>query len=342
MKKLLAAILTIPSESGACDAMADFLVAHCLKLKMEVLRDTRGNLYVIKGKSQTYPCVVAHMDTVHAIEDGGITPIVIDGCVTGLNRLTMEQTGIGGDDKCGIYAALRCLDRLPACKAVFFVDEEIGCVGSFDCDLSFFKDCRFVLQADRKGNADWVKDISGPLGSKEFQSAVAPILGVHGYKPVNGMMSDVMALRDCQVGVSVANMSAAYYNPHQACEFIHLASLNNAIAMMLAICRNLTEVYPFLYTAPPKAYRNDLYLGRGKLSIRDAWLEEERSCHGVGNEEIREMFPDYDPGKDSVHSEYCMNCFDVFPMSDMVQVAKHDYWCQMCHKENSHHLNGIR
>jgi len=342
MKKLLSTILSIQSESGFCDDMADFLAAHCMKAKMEVLRDKRGNLYVIKGVSETYPCIVAHMDTVHAIhEKGAIVPVVINGCVTGMNPATMEQTGIGGDDKCGIYAAIRCLEKLPACKAVFFVDEEIGCVGSGDCDLSFFKDCRFVLQADRRGNEDWVTDISGPLGSDAFQDAVAPILKRYGYKPCKGMMSDVMALRDSKVGVSVANMSAAYYNPHSACEFIHIQSLNNVIGMMLEICRKLTEPYPFVYEAPVKVYSGGWSRGGG-ASIRDAWLEEERSYHGVQDTEIREMFPDYDPGKDSVHSEYCENCYDVFPTEDMVQVSKYDYWCRMCHKQESHHINGVR
>jgi hypothetical protein len=342
MKKLLSSILSIQSASGVCDDLSDFLAAHCMKAKMEVLRDKRGNLYVIKGVSETYPCIVAHMDTVHAIhEKGAIVPVVINGCVTGMNPATMEQTGIGGDDKCGIYAAIRCLEKLPACKAVFFVDEEIGCVGSGDCDISFFADCRFVLQADRRGNEDWVTDISGPLGSGAFQDAVAPILKRYGYKPCGGMMSDVMALRDSKVGISVANMSAAYYNPHSACEFIHIQSLSNVIGMMLEICRKLTEPYPFVYEAPVKVYSGGRSRSWG-ASICDAWLEEERSYHGVQDTEIREMFPDYDPGKDSVHSEYCENCYDVFPAEDMVQVSKHDYWCRMCHKEQSHHINGIR
>jgi hypothetical protein len=348
MKKLLNSILSIQSESGFCDDMADFISAHCMKAKMEVLRDNRGNLYVIKGKSETYPCVVAHMDTVHPIhEKGAIVPVVIDGCVTGMNPFTMEQTGIGGDDKCGIYAAIRCLEKLPACKAVFFVDEEIGCVGSGDCDLSFFKDCRFVLQADRRGDSDWVTDISGPLGSDAFQDAVAPILKRYGYKPTSGMMSDVMALRDSKVGISVANMSAAYYNPHQSCEFIHLQSLYNVIGMMLEICKKLTDPYPFVWEAPARVYSGGWTYKSSTGSVRDAWLEEERfykgaSKLGYSETQIREMFPDYDPGKEAIHTECCMNCYDVFPLADMTQVAKHEYWCRMCHKEHAHHLNRVR
>jgi tripeptide aminopeptidase len=335
MKKLLVDLLSVPTESGRCEAMIEFIVSYCTKKGMEVLQDKIGNLYVIKGRAESYPCVVAHMDTVHAIESGGIVPIEIDGLVTGFNPVTMEQTGIGGDDKCGIYAALRCLSRLPACKAVFFVDEEIGCVGSRECDLEFFKDTRFVLQADRRGHDDWVEDIGGPLGSPEFQSAVKPILAKYGYKPCRGMMTDVEALRDSKVGVSVANMSAGYYNPHEPCEYISLSALNRVAAMMTEICRSLTVAFPFTYERPPRSFTrswrtrfSDLWKQGASGQPIDDWITGESSF--PAEESSREQFPDYEG---IVAEEYCMNCYDVFPASSMVQIRLHEYWCQGCLRE---------
>jgi hypothetical protein len=171
--------------------------------------------------------------------------------VTGMNPVTMEQTGIGGDDKCGIFVALNAMNELPACKAAFFRDEEIGCIGSGKADLEFFKDCRFVLQADRRGNSDFVTDICGPLSSKSFQSDVSPILRAHGYKPCSGAMTDVQELRDNNVGVSCANMSAGYYNPHRSCEFINLKDLDNVAEMVVAICR-LKKTYKFKHERPKR------------------------------------------------------------------------------------------
>jgi hypothetical protein len=163
----------------------------------------------------------------------------------------MEQTGIGGDDKCGIYAALHCLSSLPCCKVTLFVDEEVGCIGSYTADISFFSDCRFILQADRRGNSDFVTDICGPLSSPAFLAAVSPIICKHGYKPCSGAMSDVMALAENNVGVSVANMSAGYYNPHEACEYINLVDLANVTAMMLEICK-LKDSFPFKRDKPKR------------------------------------------------------------------------------------------
>jgi tripeptide aminopeptidase len=257
--ELFYSILQTESESGNQREMADLIRSHCEAKGYAVTSDALGNLYVTSGTAKTYPCIASHMDTVHDIHGHGITLLEINGNLTGFDAVAMRQTGIGGDDKCGIYAALHCLAHLPACKAAFFVDEEIGCVGSESANLAFFHDCRFVLQADRRGNADFVTDISGPLASSRFAAAVAPLLARHGYSPCKGAMSDVMALRDAGVGISVANMSAGYYNPHQACEYVNLADLAKVCALMLDICATCTRVYKFRPIRPSWGYKRDRF-----------------------------------------------------------------------------------
>jgi len=181
---------------------------------------------------------VAHMDTVHAIMGEPIVPVEIDGKVTGLHASNMSQTGIGGDDKCGIYAALQIMSKMPSCKAAFFVDEEVGCLGSSDCDMTFFTDCAFVLQADRRGSSDFVTSIGGrPLASDAWLDAIAPLVKAHGFSHCAGAMTDVQALRDGGVGICCANLSAGYYNPHTDGEYIDLHDLDNVTKLMLNICR---------------------------------------------------------------------------------------------------------
>lgn len=250
--ELLHKILHIETCSYECGAMQDFLLKHAEEMGYDWEHDASGNIYLTKGMGATYPCMVAHMDTVHEIHGKGITLVTIDDKVTGFNASEMRQCGIGGDDKCGIYAALHCMNHLSLCKAAFFVDEEVGCVGSYDCDLAFFEDCRFILQADRRGNDDFVTHISGPLSSKKFLKDADPILEKFGYDHCHGMMSDVMALRDQFVGVSCANMSAGYYNPHSEQEYIDLVDLENVCLMMEAMGREMTSSYPFVYKPPKK------------------------------------------------------------------------------------------
>lgn len=253
---MLGRLLRVESTTGQCQRMQKFITEQCSKYR--VTQDVHGNIYVEKGHDGTYPCVVAHMDTVHDITTGGLAPIHFGDKVGGWNIEKMEQAGIGGDDKCGVYAAIRCLDALPACKAVFFVDEERGCRGSRACVMDFFDDARFVLQADRRGTDDWVENINGDLGSSEFQDAVRPIRTKYGYKTcMYGMMTDVQALRDRNVGVSVANMSAFYFSPHSSREIIDLSGLEKVTEMMIEICSTLTERYPFVYERPAYTYQNN-------------------------------------------------------------------------------------
>ena len=61
-----------------------------------------GNIYITKGEAKNYPCVVAHMDTVHKIVED-LYVLQVGHKLTGFNRIKMEQTGIGGDDKVGIF-----------------------------------------------------------------------------------------------------------------------------------------------------------------------------------------------------------------------------------------------
>jgi hypothetical protein len=61
-------------------------------------------------------------------------------------------TGIGGDDKCGVFACLTLLKELPNLKAAFFVSEETGCHGSRMADSKFFKNVGYGIQFDAPEN----------------------------------------------------------------------------------------------------------------------------------------------------------------------------------------------
>ena len=137
--KLLYSLLAIESESHDSSVMEAFILSYARRRRWDIATDHLGNIYLTKGRAEVFPCIVAHMDTVHAITGESITPVTIEGRVTGMHASTMQQTGIGGDDKCGLYCALEIMGKLPACKAAFFVDEEVGCLGSSAADMDFFK-----------------------------------------------------------------------------------------------------------------------------------------------------------------------------------------------------------
>jgi hypothetical protein len=65
------------------------------------------------------------------------------------NPINGSPTGIGGDDKCGVYICLKLLEKIDKIKCAFFVEEEIGMLTLADVDLSsaLLADKRFTVVA---------------------------------------------------------------------------------------------------------------------------------------------------------------------------------------------------
>jgi hypothetical protein len=248
----LVEVLSIQSESYNQWRMFAYIIrqAKSLGVTYEV---HNGNIYITKGEADSYPCVVAHMDTVHRIH-AGFTVVRVGDNLTGFNRWTMEQSGIGGDDKVGVFIALEMLRQHEVIKLAFFRDEEVGCHGSYKAKVDFFHDCNIVLQCDRKGNSDFVIKAGGTeLSSEAFQADAGIILSAHGYKTAHGMMTDVMALKELGIACSMANISCGYYNPHMDDEYVNISDVENCMNMVSYIIHYLG--WKLYYHLPVKAQR---------------------------------------------------------------------------------------
>ena len=225
--------------------------------------DEYGNLYLIKGITEFYPCYVAHVDQVHEYTKN-FKLHVADNILfaTGLrssrwNRKSdFQQVGVGGDDKAGIYLCIQMLLQLDYCKVVLFKDEEIGCIGSSNCDISFFNDCSFVAQGDRKGNKDFITFTNGvdtctPL----FIDTIKDTLTKYKYKEATGTMTDIGELIIQGVPCCTFNVSCGYYNAHTDSEYQNLKELDNCMKLFLSL-----SYYSYMqHVAPINDYTFDDY-----------------------------------------------------------------------------------
>ena len=231
-KKLLIDVLSIQTTSGNEFDMIAYIHKFCQENVPEakvVIKDS--NIYVTKGKAETYPCIVTHTDTVHDIHKY-YKVFDDDGCLFAFNAETGKQVGVGGDDKVGIWIALEMLLSQDIIKCAFFHSEEMGCIGSRAADMEWFKDVGYCFQADRRGDKDFVNSISGKLYSKAFKKAVAPTLKEYGYKETSGAITDVGQLAENGVGVCVSNMSCGYYEPHSDEEIVEFEVANKCLNMV--------------------------------------------------------------------------------------------------------------
>lgn len=236
----LVKVLRVQSYSRKSEHMSRFICNEITKMGLVYTKDKIGNIYVQKGISKLYPTMVCHIDTVHPynpnyeVHQSRRKLFAID--TTDCTRL-----GIGGDDKVGIFMTLKFLSEFDVFKAVFFVDEEIGCVGSRACDFSFFLNSCFVLECDRKGSKDFVSSISTTrLYSKDFSTAISGILDTYGRTEVSGGMTDVLEIAD-STNLCVANMSCGYYAPHSDDEYVDIDDVHETYKMCKEMYENLCD-----------------------------------------------------------------------------------------------------
>lgn len=242
--RLLKKLYAIHSPSGKEDKMIAFLISYLKTLpEVKVGKDVYGNLYAIKGKSETYPAICCHIDQVQCSYPRDFRAIETRDIIFGFSAKEHSFCGLGADDKNGILIALEALKKYDSLKAVFFKEEEIGCRGSSACELSFFEDCRFVIQCDRKGNSDLITSIGcTDLCSEQF------IIGLNaerfGYIETTGLMTDVEVLKERGLSVSAVNISCGYYNPHTDDEITVKRDLEKCWKLVQHIIEDCTEVYP--------------------------------------------------------------------------------------------------
>jgi hypothetical protein len=223
-----------------------------------------------------------------------------------------KQVGIGGDDKVGIWIALEMLKSQEAIKCAFFHSEEVGCIGSSQADMDWFKDVGYCFQADRRGNTDFVNSISGKLFSKAFSKAIKPILKEYGYKETSGAITDVGQLAENGIGVCVANMSCGYYAPHSDEEVVYFDDADICLDMIETLVATLgNNKYEFQFETSYRNYYGSNQWGDWSGANREYWYGEAEVVH---NEEGKETCY-YCGCSDLMESEYgkefryCPDCF---------------------------------
>lgn len=219
---------------------------------IDVTYDAYGNMYITKGLSETYPCVVAHLDQVQTNHSSDFKVIDTGEILFGYSNKNRRMEGLGADDKNGVWIALQCLKKYDVIKIAFFVEEECGTIGSSHADMDFFSDCRFILEPDRRGKSDLITSIYSDICSEDFLSQI--YFEDFGYQEQNGMLTDVATLGNNGVGISCLNISCGYYNPHSDEEFTNKADLLNCLHFVENIIETCTDVYPHKIEPRYKSY----------------------------------------------------------------------------------------
>jgi putative aminopeptidase FrvX len=239
----LKSVLSVPTHSFQEDEMIEYLINYLFDKGYEYKIDELGNIYVVKGAindGEYYPCVVAHTDTVHHIDTINIREEYLPNS-KGEKSFSLKAyndeglpTGIGGDDKCGVFACLQLLEEFDVIKAAFFVSEEVGCIGSKSADANFFSNVGYAIQFDAPFNwmvTEYSMGVKLFDKSDDFFKKCDEVLnesfegrqkyGSHPY-------TDVYALRS-KFDFSCINISIGYYDYHTPEEYVVIEDVFSGI-----------------------------------------------------------------------------------------------------------------
>jgi di/tripeptidase len=159
--------------------------------------------------------LVAHMDTV-ALEP----PTNL--CYSKELDLIYNRDGIlGGDDRCGVYAIMKLLEKYRP-FILFTGNEEIGGEGAYQAvELLDKPDVKYIVEFDRNGVNDCV---FYNCGNKKFKKYIEKF----GFITEIGSFSDISILGP-EWDIATVNLSCGYFDEHTKNEYVFFSILENLI-----------------------------------------------------------------------------------------------------------------
>lgn len=187
----------------------------------------RKNYILVRGEAPVM--LVAHLDTVHHEP-------VREICKTESGNILMSPQGIGGDDRCGVYALNAVYEQSKVKPWLLFTcDEEVGGIGAEQFCLKHkekklpveLEELKLLIEIDRKGKNDAVYY---DCANDEFEKYITS----KGFKTQFGSFSDISYIAP-ELGIAAVNLSSGYYNAHTPHEYINRKHLNKTVQKVIEI-----------------------------------------------------------------------------------------------------------
>lgn len=240
-------VLSIPTKSRKEERMINYLKNVLTEKQYPFTVDEHGNVYVTKGNTEFFPCFVSHTDTVHEINENFIVKQINtpnETILTGVDSKTGKPSGIGGDDKCGVFICLEMLDVLDNVKAAFFVSEEIGCIGSRFADPKFFSNVGYAIQFDSPENDSLSFTLMGDHlfdENSEFGDKTKNLILENGItKWERHPYTDVWQLIQ-KFDFQCLNLAAGYFDYHTPNEYVVVEDVQNSLELGIKLSEILGE-----------------------------------------------------------------------------------------------------
>ena len=280
MKQIINKLLTIckMSQQELLDQLPEYLERYYPK---ESIYITQKYIYV---KGDIPVLLVAHMDTVHLTTPENIW-------ISSDQTKIKSDEGIGGDDRCGIYALNYIATKPIKPHLLYTTDEEIGAIGAqeFCADYEDI-DVNCIIELDRRGDKDVVVyDDDNTNLYKKFEKL--------GFTLANGSFTDISYISP-HFKISGVNLSIGYYNAHTCNEYIDINVLKENIDILYKFLEN-PKNYRKKYTYKEKQVKN--------IFNRYRYLYRDNKCDCCGS-----YINDFDEEFITDDGIFCESCFNRY------------------------------
>lgn len=240
------------------------LKAFCASELKKYYKGVQNRKAFIYCKGELPVLLVAHLDTVHRQKP---TDIFYDQ----EQDVMWSPQGIGGDDRCGIFAILNLLEKGFRPHVLFTTDEEIGGVGAeaFVKAKIPLKGVKYLVELDRRGEKDMV---FYDCGNQDFKDYVETF----GFEENYGSFSDISTLSP-EYDIASVNLSIGYYSEHHIEEYIKLRHMVNTIdkvAQMLSDIDNVKEPFDYQEELSYGGYGRFYTPKKTTSTVVDKWWEK--------------------------------------------------------------------
>ena len=293
--KLLQSLVGL-SQAGLKDSLSRFLTKRYKKV-------VNTNEYIY-AQGNIPVALVAHMDTVFKFP-----PEPDEIFYDRQKGVIWSCAGLGADDRAGVFAILRIIQKGYYPTIIFTTDEEVGGKGA-DAFVKAFPEApteiKYVIQLDRRGAKDCVFYHCDNANFVDYVESF-------GFEENWGSFSDISIICP-RWKIAGVNLSVGYEDEHNYIERLyvrHLWATINKVVEMLKVAKD----------APTFIYVEASYYARNSLWNFDNWFtyddEKMVKCAGCGKSyEEDYMVEVY--AHDKSKKYYCLDCCDKLE------------WCSAC------------
>ena len=264
--------------------------------------------------------VVAHMDTVFKSPPQKIY-------YDQRQRIMWSPDGLGADDRAGVFAIIKIIQRGHRPHVCFTTNEEVGGLGALALTREVAAcpfDIKYVIELDREGTNDCV---FYSCYNEEFEEFIE----TYGFVTDWGTFTDICDI--CPTWhVAGVNLSVGYKNEHSTNETLNTNALYSTIGKVCKMIKDADTdtVKHFEYIPDPysKYYKK---IGQA-YGFYDEWDDYMTGCDYYGDHHPLDTM--------RLERHQCCKCHRIFPEEDMLSVKSKEYanatnyYCIDCVSDN--------